>query len=89
MKQLSADIAHEFRTPLMMMNSELDYMGKSREYNKGIIHMKQYIFGLENLVHSLLILAQVEDGVMTREAVDITQILEKETTIYARKYKSK
>lgn len=89
MKQLSADIAHEFRTPLMMMNSELDYMGKSRQYDEGIVHMKQYISGLENLIHSLLILAQVEDGVMTREIVDISQILEKETTIYAHKYKSK
>ncbi|NRH21260.1 HAMP domain-containing histidine kinase [Candidatus Gracilibacteria bacterium] len=89
MKQLSADIAHEFRTPLMMMNSELDYMEKSRQYDDGIVHMKQYISGLENLIHSLLILAQVEDGVMTRETVDITQILEKETTIYARKYESK
>ena len=89
MKQLSADIAHEFRTPLMMMNSELDYMQKSHQYDEGIIHMKQYISGLENLVHSLLILAQVEDGVMTLEPVDITQILEKETTIYTRKYDSK
>lgn len=89
MKQLSADIAHEFRTPLMMMNSELDYMEKARQYDEGIIHMKQYISGLESLVHSLLILAQVEDGVMTRETVDISEILEKEIMIYVRKYKSK
>jgi signal transduction histidine kinase len=89
MKQLSADIAHEFRTPLMMMNSELDYMEKSHQYDEGVIHMKQYISGLENLVHSLLVLAQVEDGMTLLDTVDISQILEKEITIHARKYKSK
>ena len=89
MKQLSADMAHEFRTPLMMMSSELDYMSKSGEYGTGIDRMKQHIAGLESLVRSLLTLAQIEDGQMRTEKTDISDLLGKEGETYRKKYARK
>ena len=60
LKEFSSDVAHEFKTPLMSINTEIDYALKSRKYKESFINIKDQIKNLDSLISSLLSLTRLE-----------------------------
>jgi len=71
LKQFITDVSHEFKTPLMVMNSEIDLYNKKLEKNKLdkkdseilLKNIKEKIKKLNNLLETFLFLSRVENKI--------------------------
>ncbi|MDD2486832.1 MAG: HAMP domain-containing sensor histidine kinase [Candidatus Gracilibacteria bacterium] len=68
LREFTGDVAHEFKTPLMSINSEIDYALKSRKYKESMDNIKIQIKSLDDIVTSLLAFARLES-----KKIDITE----------------
>lgn len=76
LQQFSTDAAHEFKTPLMVLRSEIDYALKSGEYRTGLENIREQINVLDMMVATLLTIARVEKEPVEKEKIDISALLE-------------
>lgn len=60
LKYFSSDVAHEFKTSLMIMNSEIDYCKASGNYKEWMTNIKVQVKFLDYLISSLLSLTRLE-----------------------------
>ena len=60
LKDFSSDVAHEFKTSLMIVNSEIDYANASKKYKDSFENIKVQIKFLDYLLSSLLSLKRLE-----------------------------
>lgn len=74
-KQFITDVSHEFKTPLMIINSKIDVYNKALEKGKadtndlsGLLWgIKNHTKKLNNLLETLFFLSRVEDGIINNE----------------------
>ena len=78
LKQFITDVSHEFKTPLMVINSQIDLYNKKLEKGKisetdmwSLLNIiKNNTKKLNNLLETFLLLSRIENGI---EKLDITQ----------------
>jgi len=64
LKQFTSDVSHEFKTPLMVINSQIDLAIKSWDYINWLINIKNNIKWLDELVDTLLFISRIDDNII-------------------------
>lgn len=92
LKQFTDDVAHEFKTPLMVINSRIDLYNKKLEKNKLnnddtkilIFEIKESTKKLNNLLETFLFLSRVENNIenLEKKEFNFNKILKKYTQDY-------
>ena len=92
LKQFITDVSHEFKTPLMVINSKIDLYNKKIEKNKLEIwgtevlleNIKEKTKKLDNLLETFLFLSRVENKIekLDNKKVNIWEYLENFTKNY-------
>jgi len=87
LKQFITDVSHEFKTPLMVINSEIDLYNKKLEKNKlwpectAILtnSIKEKTKKLNNLLETFLLLSRVENQIeeLNRKKINFSEYLKK------------
>lgn len=71
-KQFITDVSHEFKTPLMVMNSRIDLSqkslekGKTLDLNRVFIDMKKDVKKLNKLLETMFLISRLEDNSINR-----------------------
>jgi signal transduction histidine kinase len=60
LKDFSSDVAHEFKTSLMIVNSAIDYSTESKRYKDSFLNIKVQVKFLDYLISALLSLSRLE-----------------------------
>lgn len=76
LRQFSTDAAHEFKTPLMVIHSEIDCALKSGDYKTGLDNIRSQIYFLDTMISTLLTIARLEKEEIQKERVNISELLE-------------
>ena len=74
LQQFTTDAAHEFKTPLMIMHSEIDYALKSGEYKTGLQNIGKQIKMLDAMISTLLTIARIEKETTQMTDVNISKL---------------
>ena len=92
LKQFTDDVAHEFKTPLMVINSRIDLYNKKLEKDKLnkddtkilIFEIKESTKKLNNLLETFLFLSRVENKIenLEKKELNLNSILKKYTKEY-------
>jgi signal transduction histidine kinase len=75
LKEFSSDVAHEFKTSLMIMNSEIDYSIASKKYKNSFDNIKVQVKFLDYLINSLLSLTRLENKKLETEKTNISDLI--------------
>lgn len=76
LRQFSTDAAHEFKTPLMVIHSEIDCALKSGDYKTGLDNIRSQVYFLDTMISTLLTIARLEKEEIQKERVNISELLE-------------
>jgi len=76
LRQFSIDAAHEFKTPLMVIHSEIDCAIKSGDYRTGMDNIQSQIYFLDTMINTLLTIARLEKDELKKAEVNISELLE-------------
>jgi len=92
LKQFITDVSHEFKTPLMVINSEVDLYNKKLEKNKIekndtknlLKNIKQKTKKLNNLLETFLFISRIENKVekLEKKKIDFSKYLQNFTKNY-------
>ena len=92
LKQFITDVSHEFKTPLMVINSEIDLYNKKIEKNKLekndtinlLIDIKWNTKELNNLLETFLLFSRIENNIekLEKKEVDFSKILRNNSQKY-------
>jgi len=87
LKQFITDVSHEFKTPLMVINSQIDLYNKKIEKNKLnkkdteilLGNIKEKTKKLDNLLETFLLLSRVENSIenLDKTKINFSKYLEK------------
>ncbi len=90
LKDFIANASHELKTPMMTMNSNIDYALKSKEYKTWLEQTKKEIKTLNNLLEELFLLttfSQEKQWITTQE--EVSEIIKKTIIDVQKNYKNK
>lgn len=79
LRQFSIDAAHEFKTPLMIIHSEIDCAIKSGDYQTGMNNIRNQLYFLDTMISTLLTIARLEKEEIKKEEVNVSVLLEEIT----------
>jgi signal transduction histidine kinase len=82
-------VAHEFNTPLMVINSELEYLSLSGIENESLQKISLQVEKLNNLLNSFILLSKLENNQIELENVDVKPILDEVLQELQEIYKNK
>lgn len=89
LQQFTTDAAHEFKTPLMIIHSEIDYALKSGEHKTGLQHIGEQIKTLDAMISTLLMIARIEKEIPQMADVNVSDLMEELVTQTAELYQGK
>ncbi|OIP51933.1 hypothetical protein AUK10_04310 [Candidatus Gracilibacteria bacterium CG2_30_37_12] len=76
LRQFSIDAAHEFKTPLMIIHSEIDCALKSGDYQTGFDNIRSQIYFLDTMIGTLLTIARIEKEDIKKEKINVSELFE-------------
>jgi signal transduction histidine kinase len=76
LRQFSIDAAHEFKTPLMIIHSEIDCALKSGDYQTCFDNIRSQIYFLDTMIGTLLTIARIEKEDIKKEKINISELFE-------------
>ncbi len=63
LKDFIANASHELKTPLMAINSEIDYAIKSKKYKDWLWNIKKEILSFNNLLDELVLITKIDSDI--------------------------
>lgn len=76
LRQFSTDAAHEFKTPLMIIHSEIDCAIKSGDYKTGLDNIRSQIYFLDTMISTLLTITRLEKEEIQKNEVNVSELIE-------------
>jgi len=78
LKQFNSGVAHEFKTPLMVISSELEFLNLTTWNTEGIKRIEFQIKKLDDLLSNFLLLTQIENWKkIKKEKINLFNIINK------------
>ena len=75
LRQFSTDAAHEFKTPLMVIHSEIDCAIKSGDYKTALDNIRSQVYFLDTMIGTLLTIARLEKEEIQKEEVNVSELV--------------
>lgn len=88
-KDFVSHVSHEFKTPLMVMRSDIDLAKKTKDYNELIEKNMQTVEQMQTLLDGLLVLTTAQTGKLDMTEVNMSALTERVTETLAKKYVDK
>ncbi len=91
LKDFNSQVAHEFKTPLMVISSELEYLILSWKNNESFGKIERQIDVLNELLETFLFISKIENFKwdIKKNTIDISSIIKEKTDILKKIYHSK
>lgn len=90
LKDFISNASHELKTPLMSINSEIDYSLKSKKYQEWMNNIKNEIWNLNNLLEELVLISKLDsDSPLKKTNKNISEIVISTSKMIEKKYKNK
>ncbi len=88
--QFNSQVAHEFKTPLMVISSELEFLDLSDSKSESMKRIEFQIKKLDDLLSHFLLLTKIENWKnIKKEEINLYKIFNKNIKILEQKYKEK
>lgn len=85
-KDFVAHVSHEFKTPLMIMRSDIDLAKKTKDYKELIDKNLLTVQQMQTLLDGLLVLTTAQTGKLDTVEVNMTSLVERVCDTMAKKY---
>lgn len=82
-------VSHEFKTPLMVMRSDIDLAQKTKEYDELIEKNMQSVQQMQTLLDGLLVLTTAQTGRLEKTDVNMSMLVERVCETMKKKYMDK
>ena len=90
LKDFIANASHELKTPLMAMNSEIDYAVKSKKYREWLDNTKLELKSMNNLLDELALITKLDSQVkLDKKEKNISDIVSKNLKNIGKNYLDK
>mgnify|MGYP002620354487 CR=1 FL=1 len=90
LKDFISNASHELKTPLMSINSEIDYSIKAKKYKEWMENVKTEIWNINNLLDELVLISKLDSGTeLNKTDKDVSQVVESVVNMIEKKYKEK
>jgi signal transduction histidine kinase len=90
LKDFVSNASHEFKTPLMTINTEIDYAIKSKKYKEWLENIKWEISSFNDLLDELVLISKIDSEInLKKNKKNISEILEKNLNNISKNYKDK
>lgn len=90
LKDFIANASHELKTPLMMINSEIDIALKKKDYEERLLNIKHSVKRLSDLLENLSLITRLESTfTIQKESVDLKSLVQEVIQILKKKYPKK
>lgn len=88
-KDFVSHVSHEFKTPLMVMRSDIDLAKKTKEYDDLVEKNTLTVQQMQTLLDGLLVLTMAQTGKMSTTEVNMSTLLERTLQNMEKKYDGK
>lgn len=88
-KDFVSHVSHEFKTPLMIMRSDIDLAKKTKEYDELIEKNMHTVEQMQTLLDGLLVLTMAQTGKLTVAEINMSSLLERVCENMEKKYDGK
>lgn len=90
LKDFISNASHELKTPLMSINSEIDYSLKAKKYKEWMENVKSEIGNINNLLDELVLISKLDSGTeLNKTDKDVSQVIVSVSNMIEKKYKNK
>jgi len=90
LKDFISNASHELKTPLMSINSEIDYSLKAKKYKEWMENVKSEIGNINNLLDELVLISKLDSGTeLNKSDKDVSQVVVSVSNMIEKKYKDK
>ena len=90
LKDFISNASHELKTPLMSINSEIDYSLKAKKYKEWMENVKSEIWNINNLLDELVLISKLDSGTeLNKTDKDVSQVVISVSNMIEKKYKEK
>ena len=90
LKDFISNASHELKTPLMSINSEIDYSLKAKKYKEWMENVKSEIWNINNLLDELVLISKLDSGSeLNKTDKDVSQVVKSVVNMIEKKYKEK
>ena len=90
LKDFISNASHELKTPLMSINSEIDYSLKAKKYKEWMENVKSEIGNINNLLDELVLISKLDSGTeLNKTDKDVSQVVKSVVNMIEKKYKDK
>ena len=90
LKDFISNASHELKTPLMSINSEIDYSLKAKKYKEWMENVKSEIWNINNLLDELVLISKLDSGTeLNMTDKDVSQVVVSVSNMIEKKYKDK
>ncbi len=88
LKDFISNVSHELKTPLMLLNSEIDYILKSRDVS-WLEKLKKHIYTMNSLFEQLVLITKIENDLnFIQKKENISDLVLRLVISYKEKYKN-
>lgn len=90
LKDFITNASHELKTPLMAINSEIDYAIKSKKHKEWLWNIKNEILSFNNLLDELVLITKIDSNInLDRKTKKISEIVLKNLKNISQSYVNK
>ena len=90
LKDFISNASHELKTPLMSINSEIDYSLKAKKHKEWMENVKSEIGNINNLLDELVLISKLDSGTeLNKTDKDVSQVVVSVSNMIEKKYKNK
>jgi len=90
LKDFISNASHELKTPLMSINSEIDYSLKAKKYKEWMENVKSEITNINNLLDELVLISKLDSGTeLNKTDKDVSEVVKSVVNMIEKKYNDK